>query len=64
MTAKKQVKFKEALFTEVGYGARLFGVKNHYRLGSADYVQTSPVLEIRDDGRTIETKNTIYVMEE
>ena len=58
------------LFTEVlappviGRRAALGGIENHPRLGNLDWVNTSGVLEVRDDGRTIETRNTIYIKKE
>ncbi len=54
------------MFTRADYApqlnrrALLTGVKGHYRLGDADEVYTSYVVDIRDGGNTIETKNTIY----
>lgn len=58
------------LFTEVlaplviGRRATLGGIENHPRLGNPDWVSTSGVLEVRDDGNTIETRNTIYIKKE
>jgi hypothetical protein len=61
MSAKKEVHFREVLATpEVGRSAYLLGVTDHYRLGNQLTVYTSYVIDIRDDGNTIETKNTIY----
>lgn len=61
MSAKKEAQFSEVLRTpEVGRTAYLLGVKGHYRLGDQLTVFTSYVIDIRDDGNTIETKNTIY----
>lgn len=61
MSAKKEVQFSEVLATpEVGKTAYLLGVRGHYRLGDQMTVFTSYVIDIRDDGNTIETKNTIY----
>lgn len=65
MSAKKVVKFASYATTpEVGRPAFLNGVKGHYRLGNEETVQTSFVVDIGDEGRLIETKNTIYVMED
>ena len=65
MSAKKIVKFAETITVpEVGRRCSLGGVQDHYRLGNCDWVNTSYVVDIRDDGKTIETKNTIYQMVE
>ena len=65
MAAKKIVKFSHTITTpEVGRRCSLGGVENHYRLGDCDWVNTSYVVEVRDGGKTIETKNTIYQMVE
>ena len=47
------------LAVEVDRRAMLFDVKNRPRLGDCNYVSTSRVLSVSDDG-TIETLNTIY----
>lgn len=61
MADKKTVMFEECLTApRVGARCALGGVKGHYRLGDCDWVDTSFVVEVRDAGRTIETKNTIY----
>ena len=63
MSAKKIVKFSEVITApEVGRRCSLGGVQNHYRLGDCGAVETSYVVEVRDGGKTIETKNTIYQM--
>ena len=39
----------------------------HYRLGTvprAGWLDTSPVVEVGEDGTTFETKNSIYVLRE
>lgn len=61
MSEKKVVEFSN-VYSEPSIGriALLYGVKGHYRLGDADFVYTSKVVDVRDDGNTIETKNTIY----
>lgn len=65
MSAKKIVKFSEVITApEVGRSCSLGGVQNHYRLGDCDGVNTSYVVEVRDGGKIIETKNTIYQMVE
>ena len=67
MAPKKIVFFKEAIFPpEIGKRASLLGVKGHYALGDVpddNFVNTSFVVDIRNDGNTIETKNTIYKKE-
>lgn len=61
MSEKKVVLFESAMFTpSVGQMAILYGVEGHYRLGDQDCVYTSITIDVRDDGNTIETKNTIY----
>ena len=65
MNAKPEVKFTSAREpVAVGLSADLYGVKGHPRLGYERWVITSPVIAVRDGGRTIETMNTIYVQEE
>ena len=65
MNAKPEVKFASAREPVVlGLSADLYGVKDHPRLGYERWVITSPVIAVRDSGRTIETMNTIYVQEE
>ena len=64
MNAKPEVKFIGASNVEVGSSCHLYGVKGHPRLGYERWVITSPVIAVRDGGRTIETMNTIYVQEE
>ena len=65
MSAKKIVKFSHTITVpEVGRSCSLGGVENHYRLGDCAWVNTSYVVEVRDGGKTIETKNTIYQMVE
>ena len=65
MNAKPEVKFASAREPVVlGRQADLYGVKDHPRLGYQRWVITSPVIAVRDGGRTIETMNTIYVQEE
>ena len=49
---------------KVGQRAYLLDVEDHPLLGNQRYVSTSTVLDIRDDGRTIETRNTIYIKKE
>lgn len=44
----------------VGQRADLYGIMGHPRLGDERWVVTSTVVDIRDDGKTIETRNTIY----
>lgn len=63
MAAKKIVKFAAPLGNPVvGHSCILLGVEGHYRLGTEPVVTTSYVIDIRDEGNTIETKNTIYQM--
>ena len=65
MSAKKIVKFAAPLGNPVvGHPCILLGVEGHYRLGTEPVVTTSYVVDIRDEGKTIETKNTIYQMVE
>ena len=64
MNAKPEVKFISASNVAVGSRCDLYGVKGHPRLGYERWVITSPVIAVRDGGRTIETMNTIYVQEE
>jgi len=65
MNAKPEVKFTSAEDPAVvGQQVYLYGVKDHPRLGYQRWVITSPVIDVRDDGKTIETMNTIYVQEE
>ena len=65
MNAKPEVKFTSAEDPAVvGQEVYLYGVKDHPRLGYQRWVITSPVIAVRDSGRTIETMNTIYVQEE
>lgn len=65
MKDKPVVKFASAREpVVVGRQADLYGVKDHPRLGYERWVITSPVIAVRDSGRTIETMNTIYVREE
>lgn len=64
MNAKPEVKFHHADEVEIGYSAILYGVRGHYYLGDEPIVRTSRVVDIREDGRVIETMNTIYVQEE
>ena len=66
MNAKPEVKFTSAEDPAVvGQQVYLYGVKDHPRLGYQRWgVITSPVIAVRDGGRTIETMNTIYVQEE
>lgn len=64
MNAKPEVKFISASFVAVGWSCHMYGVKDHPRLGYQHWVITSPVIAVRDGGRTIETMNTIYVQEE
>ena len=64
MNAKPEVKFASSGDVVVGRSCDLYGVKGHYRLGNERWVITSPVIAVRDGGRTIETMNTIYVQEE
>ena len=66
MNAKPEVKFTSAEDpVAVGQRVYLYGVKDHPRLGYQRWgVITSPVIAVRDGGRTIETMNTIYVQEE
>ena len=50
---------------EVGRSVKLHDVERHPRLGSFrgldERVNTSTVLDVRDEGRTIETLNTVYM---
>ena len=63
MAAKKIVKFAAAWTKPVvGHSCILLGVEGHYRLGNEPVVTTSYVVDIRDEGKTIETKNTVYQM--
>ena len=64
MNAKPEVKFISASNVAAGSRCDLYGVKDHPRLGYERWVITSPVIAVRDGGRTIETMNTIYVQEE
>ena len=64
MNAKPEVKFISASNVAVGSSCDLFGVRGHHRLGDERWVITSTVIDVRDDGKTIETMNTIYVQEE
>ena len=64
MNAKPEVKFISASNVAVGSSCDLYGVKDHHCLGYQRWVITSPVIAVRDGGRTIETMNTIYVQEE
>ena len=65
MIAKPEVKFTSAREpVALGLSADLYGVKDHPRLGYERWVITSPVIAVRDGGRTIETMNAIYVQEE
>ena len=64
MNAKPEVKFISASNVAVGSSCDLYGVKDHPRLRYQSWVITSPVIAVRDGGRTIETMNTIYVQEE
>lgn len=65
-TAKPVVFFRQAADLGpyknpvVGYSAELLWITGHPRLGNPPRVYTSTVLEVRDDGKTIETRNTIY----
>lgn len=58
-SAKPVVFYGSSAAVEVDRRAMLFDVKNHPRLGDCNYVSTSRVLSVSDDG-TIETLNTIY----
>ena len=53
---------------EVGRSVKLHDVERHPRLGSFrgldEWVNTSTVLDVRDEGRTIETLNTVYMKKE
>lgn len=61
MAAKKEVMFREVAWAPVvGDSVTLLGVRGHYRLGDEPVVHTSYVVDVRDNGDTIETKNTIY----
>lgn len=61
MPKKKVVEFHGFLFEPaVGRSASLTDVKDHPKLGDCEWVRTSRVVEIRDNGKTIETRNTIY----
>ena len=65
MNAKPEVKFTRAGDpAAVGQQEHLYGVEDHPRLGYPLWAITSPVIAVRDGGRTIETMNTIYVQEE
>ena len=64
MNAKPEVKFISASNVAVGSSCDLYGVKDHPSLEFVGWVITSPVIAVRDGGRTIETMNTIYVQEE
>ena len=64
-TGKPVVLFTEVLAPLViGRRAELGGIENHPILGNQDWVRTSGVLEVRNDGNTIETRNTIYIKKE
>ena len=61
MTSPKPIVFfTESTRAAVGARATLWGITGHPRLGDQDSVRTSTVVDIRDDGNTIETRNTIY----
>lgn len=61
MTSPKPIVFfTESTSAAVGGSATLWGVTGHPRLGDLASVWTSTVVDIRDDGNTIETRNTIY----
>ena len=65
MNEKPEVKFASSGDVVVGRSCDLYGVKDHPRMGYQRWgVITSPVIAVRDGGRTIETMNTIYVQEE
>lgn len=61
MTSPKPIVFFErAITAELDRRAQLSGVTNHPILGNLDWVSTSKVIDIRNNGKTIETLNTIY----
>jgi hypothetical protein len=53
-------------FPEVGRGALLYprDHPDHGRVSNKRLVHTSKVLSVSDDGKRIETENTIYILEE
>ena len=61
-TAKPVVFYGSYALVDVEHRAILFDVKKHPRLGDCDWVTTSKVLSVSEDG-TIETLNTIYKKE-
>ena len=61
MTSPKPIVFfTESTSAAVGGSATLWGITGHPRLGDLASVWTSTVLDIRDEGNTVETRNTIY----
>ena len=61
-TVKSVVFYGSSAEVDVGRRAILFDVKKHPRLGDCNWVSTSKVLSVSEDG-TIETLNTIYKKE-
>lgn len=59
--AKPVVFFDRADNVRIGSKALLWGITNHPLLGDREGVQTSKVVDIRNDGKTIETLNTLYI---
>lgn len=64
-SVKPIVFFRSCLYPpRLGDRADLLDVTNHPRLGNYHWVSTSAVQDIREDGRVIETLNTIYIRKE
>ena len=61
-TAKPVVFYGSFAEVDVEQRAILFDVKKHPRLGDCNWVTTSKILSVSEDG-TIETLNTIYKKE-
>lgn len=60
-TPKAIVFFQEQIVpARIGSRALLRGITGHPRLGDCDNVYTTTVEDIRNNGETIETCNTIY----
>ena len=61
MSNKTVVTFHGQLYkVKVGDCAMLTGVEGHPKLGNCGWVRTSTVVNMRNEGDTIETLNTIY----
>ena len=64
-SGKPVVRYSERLGSlKVGRVTTLAGIEGHPLLGDQRLVRTSTVLDVRDDGNTIETLNTIYIKKE